>query len=63
MAVNAFLGVNEQNRFALAKAVARTNNDTIRVLASETRFRNDHGHGFFLLKVQSHRSVRKPETP
>lgn len=44
IAVDAFLRINEQHRFALAKTVAGTDNNAVRVLASKTRFSHNHGH-------------------
>ena len=43
-AVNAFIRVDEQHRLPFIKALRRTHNDTISVLAAETRFCHNHGH-------------------
>jgi serine/threonine protein kinase len=40
--------MNEQHRLALVKAIGRADDDATGVLASKTRFRDDHSHGEFL---------------
>jgi hypothetical protein len=47
-AVDAVLGIDKQHLLAFVEAVAGTDNDTVSVLAAETRFRNDKGHDSLL---------------
>ena len=46
-AVDAFIWMDVQHRFALVKTLDRTNDDTVGVFAVKTRFGNDVGHVMF----------------